>query len=299
MAHRACKGNRRPEKSIPRSNRPTSLPRAGVLAFALCGFDVLAVRAAALPACFPPVEIKQAKIVRVERNGVLVLEDGRAAKLEGILFPAGGGDRAPETYATEAIARLEAIATGRTAILAAQPPKEDRYGRLRAEVLVAGDPQAAWLQRALLEEGLARVDVAPDRSECVSELYAAEAHARAARAGIWSAAAYAVRTPSAVGAVDGTFQIVEGKVARVTGGGGRMFLEFGPDRNKDFAVVISVEDIRTFRAIGVDPYSYENQTVRVRGWITRMRRPEMEVATPADIEVVRSPPLRGSIIAPE
>ena len=39
---------------------------------------------APLPRCAGPVEIARAKVVRVERNGVLVLSDGRAVTLEGI-----------------------------------------------------------------------------------------------------------------------------------------------------------------------------------------------------------------------
>lgn len=230
---------------------------------------------------------------------MLVLADGRAAKLEGILLPAGAADRAPDEYRARAIARLNELATGRIAILAAEAPKEDRYGRLRSEVVVSSGVAKTWLQQTLLTEGLARVDIMPDRNECAAELYAAEAHARETRAGIWADAAYAVRAPSHAGDDAGTFQIVEGTVEHVIRSGGRVFLEFGADRSKDFVVTISADDLRTFREIGVDPNSYEGGTVRVRGWITRIRSPQSDIATPADIEVVRSPVLRGSIGASE
>jgi hypothetical protein len=253
-------------------------------------------RVAAAPSCFPPVEIPHAKIIRVERNGVLVLADGRAAKLEGILLPAGAADDAPEFYAGQAIAELGELATGHVASFAAQPPKEDRYGRLRAQVLLReAGAENPWLQVELLRRGLARVSLAPDRGECASELYAAEIRSRAAKAGIWSSAAYRLRTPEEAAAQTGSFQIVEGTVQSVSNGGGRIFLEFGPDRRTDFAVTISGDDLKTFRAIGVDPFSYANRTVRVRGWIARLRRPEMDIATPQDIEVLGTPDLRGWI----
>lgn len=289
---------KRPNSILQRRQPLTQWRCAVAVTLALLGLSVAQCRAAVLPSCFPPVEVSHAKIVRVERNGVLVLEDGRAAKLEGILLPASAADRAPELYAAQAIARLSELVTGRTAVLAAQPPKEDRYGRLRAQVLISGSPKADWLQRALLEQGLARVDIAPDRGECAADLYAAEARARAGRAGLWSAGAYAVRGHSDVGDDAGTFQIVEGTIARVTAGGGRIYLEFGPARGKGFAVAISSDDQKIFRAIGVDPYSYEGETVRVRGWIDRLRRPEMDIATPADIEIISTTALRGSIAAP-
>ncbi len=250
------------------------------------------------PSCFPPVERWRAKVVRVERNGALVLEDGRVALLEGIILPAGASDRAPDIYAERALDRLVRLAVGRVTILGARTPREDRYGRLRAQILLSDGSGERWLQRALLGEGLARVSLAPDRNECGPELFAAERQARADRAGIWSHAAYRVRTPEQLSDAIGTFQIVEGTVRDVTSGGGRVFLEFGRDRHRDFAVMMSAADLKNFRTIGVDPFSYRNQTIRARGWIDRVRRPEMEVATPADIEVVEAPASRGPLAAP-
>jgi hypothetical protein len=244
------------------------------------------------------VEVAGAKIVRVERNGVLVLRDGRAARLEGVLLPAGVADRAPDVYAVRAIGRLRDLAAGRTAILAAENPKEDRYGRLRAEVLVSADHRTDWLQQTLLAEGLARVDIAPDRNECAAELYAIEARARDARAGLWADAAYAIRSPSRAARDEGTFQVIQGTVERVTGGA-RVSLEFGSDSANELSITISSDGLRTFRGIGVDPYSYEGQTVRVRGWIERVHHPEIDVATPSDIQIVRAPILRGSVGTPD
>lgn len=273
------------------------LPRSVFAVIAL----LLAIRPVlgAVPSCFPPVEMPHAKIVRVERNGVLVLADGRAARLEGIILPAGSADHAPDFFADQAIDRLRELAVDHTIVLAAQDPKEDRYGRLRAQALRSEGSGERWLQLVLLQEGFARVSPAPDRNECTAVLIAAERHARATRAGIWSHDAYRVRTPQQLADTDGTFQLVEGTVADVTSGGGRVFLEFGRDRHKDFAVMISGDGLKNFRSIGVDPFSYQNQTIRVRGWIDRAHRPEMEVATPADIEVIEAPALRGSIAPPQ
>ncbi|HEX3664980.1 MAG TPA: thermonuclease family protein [Rhizomicrobium sp.] len=270
------------------------LPTPVLAVIALFCMGIPAVFAAP-PSCFPPVEIGRAKIVRVEHDGVLVLDDGRAARLEGLILPAGASDHAPDFYADQAIDRLGELATGHRLILAAESPKEDRYGRLRAQAFLNGDSGGRWLQRVLLEEGLARVSVAPDRNECAGELFAAERRARSARTGIWSDEAYHVRGPTGLINAIGTFQIVEGTIEDVTGASGHVFLEFGHDRRKDFAVVISGDDLKNFRAIGVEPFSYKGQAVRVRGWIDRMRRPEMEIATPANIEVMETPELRGSI----
>jgi micrococcal nuclease len=245
------------------------------------------------PACLPPIEVSHAKAVRVEKNGVIVLADGRAAWLEGVLLPAGATDHAPQSLAEQAIATLGDLARDRWMTLAAEPPKEDRYGRLRAQMLARNDDSEAWLQRELLSRGLARVSIAPDRGECAEELYAAEQQARHEKAGIWSSPAYAIRGPSQAGGDVGTFQIIEGTVRAVSSSGGRVFLDFGADRHNSFAATISPDDLKRFREIGVDPFAYSDETVRVRGWIERIgHRPEIALATPQQVEIVDAPALR-------
>lgn len=254
---------------------------------ALAGFLLVAsADAAPLPACAPPVEVSAIKVIRVERNGVLVLSDGRAVDVEGILLPADGHDHAPSFLARRAVAVLGDLTREGFATLAVGPPKEDRYGRLRSQVFFLRDETEPWLQAAMLRRGLARVNIAPDRSECAAALYAVEREARAARAGIWALSAYAVRTPETLGGDTGTFQIVEGDVKSAEVRGGRAYLNFGSDWRTDFTVTISTEDIRTFRHAGVDPRSYAGMRVRVRGWIESMNGPEIEIATPDAIEVL-------------
>ena len=95
--------------------------------------------AADRPGCAPPVEISAIRVIRVEKNGVLVLHDGRAAKVEGILLPRGRHDHAPSFFAHQAIAALAERTRGHEVTLTARPPKEDRYGRLRAQVFCPAD----------------------------------------------------------------------------------------------------------------------------------------------------------------
>ena len=246
--------------------------------------------AASAPGCIPPVEVAHAKAVRVEKNGVIVLADGRAARLEGVVLPAAAADHAPQVFADQAAAALKNLTAGQHIDLAAGPPKEDRYGRIRAQILVRQEGRESWLQEEMLRKGLARVSIAPDRRECAENLYDTEASARREKAGIWSDASYAVRGPPETGADVGTFQIVEGTVASVSRSAGRVFLDFGPDRHGDFAATISSDDLKRFREVGVDPFAYANETVRVRGWVERIgRRPEIEIATPEQVEIVETP----------
>jgi micrococcal nuclease len=259
----------------------------------LTGLVALAALAAmpalARPSCAGPVEAHDVQVVRVEKNGDLVLADGRAVRLEGLLLPAGNRDHAPAYLAEEAVSALTDLARGRAVTLSVFVPKEDRYGRLRAQVFFPQTRDEPWLQIAMLRRGMARVSIAPDRRECASELYAVEAEARSAHRGIWGSGFYDVRTPSELDGAMGTFQIVEGKVLSTGLKQGRAFLDFGTDWRRDFKVTIAPEDMHRFRDAGVDPLSYEGLTVRVRGFVDELGGPEIAIASPDNIEVVQPP----------
>jgi micrococcal nuclease len=235
--------------------------------------------------CTSDFERSHERVTAIGKNGVLMLADRSAAHLESIILPAGSLDHAPDLPAVEAISELRNLVSGRTVVLATAAPVQDRYGRLRAQIFVQDGTREIWLQLALLERGLARVSIAPDRRECARALYRAEAGARTRKIGIWADRAYGVRTPVQLAGSIGTFQIVEGRVASVTRRGGRVYLDFRTDANNKFAATISPGDQKAFRLTGVDPFSYAGRTVRVRGWLERHIRREIEIAIPEDIEV--------------
>lgn len=252
---------------------------------------VLAVAAAAIPwsaeaapSCTGDVEIAKAHIMRVEKNGVLVMNDGRALHLEGIRLPNAALDHAPPAIADKAFQELETMARGRELDARAIYPKEDRYDRVRAQIFTE---DGVWLQMELLKKGLARVDVAPDRGECYRDLYAAEADARKAGLGLWADPAYGFRSPDAVAADKGTFQIVVGRVVSTAAVDGRVYLNFGQDWRRDFTVVLSSDDVKTFKAMGVDPLNYEGKLVRVRGFVQSLSGPAIAVGNPKQIELLQ------------
>jgi len=239
--------------------------------------------AAAVPDCAGPLEIANAHVVRVERsNGALVLRVGRAVRMEGIRIPHAGQHRGPSFIADQAFDAVDAMVRGHAIDVTAVPPKEDRYDRIRGQIVI-GD---RWLQRALLKSGLARVDISPDRTECAAELYAAESSARAANLGLWSQAAYRIRAPEALAGDTGTFQIVQGRVLTADVKAGRAYLDFGADWRTDFTVTIAPEDMANFRKDGVDPRDYAGKTIRVRGIVQQFHGPEIEIANPKQVEVL-------------
>jgi micrococcal nuclease len=238
-----------------------------------------ALAARFIPDCAGNVEIAHAHVVRVEKNGALVLADGRAVMLEGIRLV--GADGASQMLADQALASLREMALAGPVTFTAIPPKEDRYDRVRAQAF--GD---VWFQTALLERGLARVAISPDRNECAPDLYEAEARARAQHAGLWALAGSAPRAPEAMKSVStGSFQIVEGWVTNVGRSDGRVFIDFGSDGQHIFSAVIQPEDRRTFRGFDLD--GLETRHIRIRGTVQDWRgRPQIELSNPSQIEVL-------------
>jgi hypothetical protein len=224
-----------------------------------------------IPDCAGQVAIAHARVARVEKSGSLILSDGRTLILEGIRLP-------PADKSGRVLAALRALALAGPVNFTTVTPEKDRYGRLRVQGF-----GGVWLQAALLEQGLARVQIAPDRSECAPDLYEVESSARARKAGIWASPAYAVRTPQNLKGASGTFQLVEGLVSNIGRADGRTFIDFGDRRS--FAVMIGSESRHAFRDFDFDELS--GRRIRVRGIVQDYRgRPEIVLSNPFQIEVL-------------
>jgi hypothetical protein len=238
--------------------------------------------AVTVPDCAGQVEIAHARIIRVEKNGALILNDGRAVMLEGVRLPLADGG--PPALADDALSALRALATAEPLTLAAVPPKEDRYDRVRVQAF--GD---SWIQTELLRRGLARVAIAPDRSECAADLYKAEKEARSARRGLWAFPAMAIRRADGVTTPDeGRFLLVQGKVANSAEHDGRVFLDFSSDYRHGFSATIAPDDRRAFRNTNPPPDQLAGRTVRLRGVVEEFNgKPEIALSNPAQIELLQ------------
>jgi len=223
-----------------------------------------------IPDCAGRVEIVHARVLRVERNGALILTDGRSLQLEGVRLPLDGD------LANRARTALSGLAQSGTVSFTVTPPLRDRYGRLRVQGF-----GGQWLQLALLEQGLARVAISPDRTECAPDLYEAEARGRARRAGLWALPAYQIRTSQDMKGATGSFQLVEGQVSHIGRTDGRIFLDFGSKGSFSAPVAPG----RAFRDFDLDGLA--GRKVRVRGIVQDYRgRPEIALSNPSQIELL-------------
>ena len=226
-------------------------------------------------------------VVREVVDGdTLVLEDGTTVRLVGIMtpkLPLGRRGFPTEPLARDAKAALEDLTLGRRVTLSYGGRRTDRYGRALAHLR---DEDGLWIQGELLRRGLARVYTFSDNTARSARMLALEDETRRAGEGVWTLDYYHVLTPEETGSAIGTFQLVEGRVVDAAKVRGRAYLNFGPDYRSDFTITISPKDMRTFRRAGVDPTAFEGRRVRVRGWLTSLNGPMIEVTHPEQIEVL-------------
>lgn len=220
------------------------------------------------------VVAEHVKVARVIDGVTFATSDGRRIRLAEIQAPPDGQP------AQRARTRLAAMIEGKSVDLAFADAGSDRHGRLLVHVFDG----ATWLQASIVGEGLARVATRADMHRCAAPLLADESAARAAKRGLWSDIAYRIRKPDELDADIGTFQIVEGKVLSVKQSRDRTFLNFGADYRTDFTVTIERRDAKRMTKEGVALETLAGKTIRVRGWLTRLNGPEIEVTHKEQIE---------------
>ena len=245
------------------------------LAFGLAVLFGAAAPAADQPGCKPaPMGIAQVRAVADGRTVQLV--DGREVRLAGVEVP------------DSAKAALETLVAGREIALWRLGSDIDRYGRVVALVTTQGGRTEQSVQRALLEQGNARVSAQIGDSGCAAELLNAERSARAAGLGLWADPHYVVRNaedPAGILAVRGHFAVVEGKVLSVRESGGLIYVNFGRRWSEDFTVTVLKRNERSFTAAGMPLKKLAGQRVRVRGTIEERGGPWIEAARPEQIEI--------------
>jgi endonuclease YncB( thermonuclease family) len=228
------------------------------------------------PKCDLPV-VEHAVVSSVEGGATFTLADGRHVRLAAVLAPSGA-----EPHAGEAAQALATLIAGKSVGMALDASATDRHGRLLAHVFRDG----VWLQLELIARGHARVLTRADMRRCAKPLLAAEVVARSGKRGLWALPHYRVRAPDELDDAVGTFQIVEGRVLSLAAVKGRAYLNFGADYRTDFTATIAPRDVRRLRQDAIDPAAWAGKRVRIRGWLSRLNGPELELTHAEQIQIV-------------
>jgi endonuclease YncB( thermonuclease family) len=258
------------------------------------GFAALAVALAAVAGAAgagPADELARGeagRVVEIVDGDTAVLEGGLVIRLVGVQAPKLALGRHFEDWplAAEAREALAALVLDAEVTLYYGGRRRDRHERALAH-LVRGD--RLWVQRAMLERGMARLYSFADNRALIAEMLAAERAARAAGRGIWGDSFYRVRAPEYLAGDVGSFQLVEGTIVAAARVRGRLYLNFGADWRDDFTVTVAPGERRAFErawaAAGLPEVSaLAGRRVRVRGWIDEYNGPSIEASHPEQIE---------------
>jgi endonuclease YncB( thermonuclease family) len=235
-------------------------------------------------------------VTRILDGETVALDDGTELRLIGALAPRAidaGADPGMWPLEVTAQEELRALILGKSIELAFGGERTDRHGRLQAQAFWMEGDRRRWVQGHLLQQGLARAFVQAGNRACAHELLEAERVARQARRGLWADAAYQVRStgsPRELLRYRSTFQVVEGRIARVAQVRGTIYLNFGADR-RAFAVSLRRGDRSLLLGPHAgDPKALEGKRVRARGWIEQQRHgPTINLSAAGLIEVVDDP----------
>ncbi len=262
---------------------------------------ILSVTAAML-AGLGPTSAQACEALRLVNGGVVTeVTDGDTVVLDSGLVVRLIGTQAPKLplgregfptwpLAPEAKSALERLVLNQPVQLGYGGEEVDRYERALAHLFVhdvAEEP--VWAQLHMVRTGLARVYSFPDNRQCLDQLFAGEARARAERLGIWTDPYYSVRRadrPAELAKLAGNYELVEGRVLLADRSGSRVYLNFGRIWKEDFTVVIEAPALRLFDRDGLDPLSLDGAVIRVRGWVDNRDGPRIEVTHPEQIEVL-------------
>mgnify|MGYP006265877657 CR=1 FL=1 len=224
-------------------------------------------------------------VTAIVDGDTVVLADGRQVRLIGLQapkLPLGREGFEAWPHAAQAKAALVEVINGREAYLHFGGLREDRYGRVLAQMERA---DGLWVQGEMLRRGMARVYTFPDNRALAAPMLRLEAEARAAGRGIWDLVFYRIRRPDALERMD-FYEIVEARVHETASVGGRVYVNFGPDYRTDFTLSLPSRERNLFVKAGKDPLALTGQMVRVRGWVYYRNGPMIDLTHPEQLEII-------------
>ncbi len=223
------------------------------------------------------------KVVAVQEEGGLKLENGGVARLAALDFPKGSAD---------AVNILKRDALGRSGRVYFDGAERDAHGATLGHIYARSEAGAwIWLQRNLVAAGAARVaPQASDRNGAVA-LLSVEQAARSAKKGLWADPSFSVRAPDPADLSKdiGGFVLVEGAITSTGRAAHRVFLNFGADYMTDFTVTVPEDAWSAWPGGAPFLLNLKGEKVRVRGVLSERNGPSIEAVTPAQIEVLTLP----------
>jgi len=244
-----------------------------------------------------------ARVAGVDERLDIALEDGRILHLVGI-DPVRPTPESPERD-IEARDLLAEKIRGFDIDFKPLAQKPDRWGRIPVfGFFAAPEGNERSIGFYLLAAGLARLKPQAEIHSCRDNWLTAEARARSMALGLWADPYYAIIAAgdgSAFAEKAATDVIVEGRLKAAVSGKTGLRLEFGPnidpkidpkngsksgaDLGRGFSVIILQRNLRIFDQANMKFEPLIGRNVRVRGLLDMRFGPQIEIASPDEIEV--------------
>lgn len=237
-------------------------------------------------------------VAQVLSPATVQMSTGEIVRLAGLYFPDYSEDNAGP-YALSAMNILKDMLVGQPVVLyqtrKAGVGRMNRMGHSLAHLVRQSD--GAWVQGALLRLGLAMVQIDVGNPEMAGQMLALEAAARDEKSGIWESLIH-VLSPDETTEHIGQFVIVEGMVESVALKNNRLYFNFGKNWKDDFTVTVAPQNKRFFNGTGINPLNWSKETVRVRGVLSELNGPNMEIDHPGTLEIIKPRAEDGRIPLP-
>jgi hypothetical protein len=237
--------------------------------------------------------VSPATVALADDDFDLLLDDGRRVVLAGLEFPAPDENNAAQRAAS--LARLSSLVAGEQIFLGELSTAPDRWGRRPAYVVVSdrarADAPLISVAAVMLKEGHARFRPDPAAADCAKFYLTAEVPARERRLGVWRTdpvidfSSDGGSSTNGIAAKKGLV-VITGTVQSVGESRRAAYLNLGRRGVSKFAVMISRRNFAIFEAGGVAPLALKGRRLRARGLIETHNGPLMEIASPAELELL-------------
>ena len=250
--------------------------------------------------CQPNSEIST-QVTEIIDPQTLRLGDGRKVKLVGLetAIPM-------ELHGATLTRYLENLTLGKAVQLILGRRKTDRYGRHMAHLFVEQKGSLVWVQADLIKQGLGLVAPEPRayspgsspsaNAKCIAHLLRLEEKARKNRRGFWGNKIFQVRNAwdtRELSKYIQTFQIIEGRIKRLSLSRGKIYINFGRNWKSDLTIVVNKATIKSMQP-GSDKLArlleqLERKKIRIRGWIEDRNGPLIRVRNRHQLEILERP----------
>jgi len=229
----------------------------------------------------------ESRVIEVVDPLTIKLQNGTTIQLVGLNIP----DLDPYDPGTLSVMTMKVLKdflqNEEVEIYQTKDTKTGRTNRMDHEMAhLVRKKDSIWVQGLLISLGLARVRTEKTNPEMANEMYTLERKSREDNSGLWDIEAYKVGSPEKAGPLIGAFAIVEGKILSVAMKKNSIYLNFGENWKKDFTVIIPSDVKRSLAKRKLYPLDWNGGRLRVRGWVSSLNGPSVEVDHPEALEMI-------------